>query len=268
MSVRLENVIDQVSPVQSRRGAERYEHEVRQSLISGQYGRTEVLLPKFADFAEEFMRTHAIIHNKPSEIKGKECALRNHLLPTFGQYRLNEIDGHMIDKFTAAQKALGLSPKSINNHLIILRTILGKAVDWNRLTKVPKIKKLPSIQIKIDFLAFDEASRLEVSAAHDPQWHSLIVVALHTGLRLGELLALQWDDCDLVVGKLTVCRSDWQGHIGTPKSGKERTIPLNQKALSALKRHRHLAGPWVWCQGNGQRFKNGDFKPVLKRVRM
>jgi integrase len=48
----------------------------------------------------------------------------------------------------------------------------------------------------------------------------MIIVALRTGLRLGELSALQWNDIDLVRGRMLVQRSVTRGVIGTPKSGK------------------------------------------------
>jgi integrase len=40
------------------------------------------------------------------------------------------------------------------------------------------------------------------------------IIAVNTGLRLGELIGLQWDDCDLVSGVMQVRRSDWEGHLG------------------------------------------------------
>lgn len=52
------------------------------------------------------------------------------------------------------------------------------------------------------FLDFDEAARLVAAAKPEPQWHAMIVVALETGLRVGELLAMQWRDLDLRRGML------------------------------------------------------------------
>lgn len=52
----------------------------------------------------------------------------------------------------------------------------------------------------------------------------MIVVALRTGLRLGELMALRWDDLDLVRSRMLVKRSVTRGVIGTPKSGKSVSV--------------------------------------------
>jgi integrase len=57
------------------------------------------------------------------------------------------------------------------------------------------------------FLAFDEAERLIRAAA--TEWRTFIEVALKTGLRVGELLALKWEDVDVVAGQLVVLRTLW-----------------------------------------------------------
>ena len=53
----------------------------------------------------------------------------------------------------------------------------------------------------------------------------MVVVALHTGLRLGELAALQWHCVDMVAGKLYVRRNLYRSHLGTPKFGRSREVP-------------------------------------------
>lgn len=66
----------------------------------------------------------------------------------------------------------------------------------------------------------------------------MIFTALRTGLRYGELSELRWDDVDLVAGKLMVRRSYHDGHVGPPKNGKQREIPLSEETVSFLKAHR------------------------------
>jgi hypothetical protein len=91
-------------------------------------------------------------------------------------------------------------------------------------------------------------------------------VALKTGLRQGELLALAWDDIDLVAGRLVVSRNLSRGEITTPKNGKTREIPLGDDVLAALKRHRHLRGDVVFCQEDGSMFTKGETKHPLWRA--
>lgn len=89
--------------------------------------------------------------------------------------------------------------------------------------------------------------------------------ALKTGLRLGELLALRWEDVDLVVGRLMVRRAVARGIIGTPKSGKSREIPLSSEALKALRGQRHMKGEPVFSDLDGKMLDKGECKWPLWR---
>ena len=74
-----------------------------------------------------------------------------------------------------------------------------------------------------------------MAAADEGEWRPMIAVAQKTGMRIGELRALRWDDVDLRKGLLVVRQNLVRGIIGTPKSGKGREIPLSSKALLALR---------------------------------
>ncbi|AKJ02504.1 Mobile element protein [Archangium gephyra] len=115
-----------------------------------------------------------------------------------------------------------------------------------------------------DFLTFEEAQRL-VSAV-EPEWIPLVLVRLKTGLRQGELMGPQWTDVDLQRGKLHVRRTLWRGVSGLPKGGRERTVDLPGSALEALRRHRHLRGPYVFCQEDGQPLTDGLMNGPLRRA--
>lgn len=114
------------------------------------------------------------------------------------------------------------------------------------------------------FLGFDEADRFIRAAPAG--WLVFIIVALKTGLRLGELLALKWEDLDLVVGQLVVRRTLWKGQEGPPKGGKNRIVPLSDEAMARLKSHRHLRGPYVFCDEAGGRLTHSMLKDVVPRT--
>src|SRR5438067_2202153 len=73
---------------------------------------------------------------------------------------------------------------------------------------------------------------------------ALIAVLLggDAGLRTGEMIALEWTDLDFRRSLLHMNRSEWEGHIGTPKGGRARTINMTSRLSAALKAHRHLKG--------------------------
>jgi integrase len=67
----------------------------------------------------------------------------------------------------------------------------------------------------------------------------MVIVGLRTGLRIGELIALRWEDVDLVAARLVVRRSLSGKKSDTPKNHRAREVPLSEAALRALKAHRH-----------------------------
>ncbi len=190
--------------------------------------------------------------------------LKLHLSPFFGSRKLAEIGPAEIEAFKAKKLAEGQSKRSINNHLTALRKVLSLAAEWNEIPKAPKVKgfKVKNEYITEEqFLTFDEAERIVRAAA--PEWRTFIVVALKTGLRVGELLALKWEDVDLVAGQLVVRRTLWQHQEGPPKGGRNRKVPLSDEAVTALKTHRHLRGPYVFCDDAGKRLSHSMVKDVV-----
>lgn len=253
------------APVQTKRDAERFEQELKRAILDGTYGRKEEQpVPTLAEFEKEFIANYAEANNKKSEVQTKKSAIKNHLVPAFGSLRLNEIGARAIESFKGAKLKEGKSAKSVNNYLTVLRKMLSVAQEWGLIPFVPKVKWLRVPPNKFDFLTFDEADRLV--AAADPEWRTMIIVALKTGLRQGELLALTWDDIDLVAGRLVVSRNLVRGELTTPKNGKTREIPLGDDVHAALKRHRHLRGEVVFCKEDGSMFTKGESKHPLWRA--
>src|SRR6266852_5416844 len=230
--------VRKASPVNTRRGAEQYEREIRASLLAGNYGKEIKEVPTLAQFAERFL-TYSETNNKPSAVFAKRGLLQNHLLPPFGTMTLDTIGPAEVEKYKADKLRAKYSPKSINNQL-----------------KVG--------QHGFEFLDFAEVDRF--LAAAPGEWTPLLIIALNTGLRVGELLALKWEDCDLFAGKLIVRRSLWNGVEGSPKGGRAREVPLNQVALWALKSLRHLRGHYVFCKDDGTRFSHSEVKNVVPRI--
>jgi len=279
------------SPVQTRRGAEQYERELRASLLNGTFGKEnngERCLT-LSQFAPRFL-TYSENNNKHSSVVTKRQILDDHLIPFFGNTPLDAIGPAEIEDFKAAmrnktsaararkeaptQAAIlkrkdvapkPLSLKTINNVLSALSKLLNLAEEQKVINQAPRVKlfgKLP--KPTFDFLRFEEAERL-IDAA-EPEWRALLLVALKTGLRQGELIGLQWSDLDLAQGRLNVRRTIWRGVTDLPKGGRERTVDLPASAVDALKAHRHLRGRYVFCQEDGQPLTEGKMKQPLRRA--
>ena len=264
--------IRKTSPVPTKRGAEAYEREVRNALLAGTYEKeapqppptpTITTIPTLAAFAEEYVRAWATPRNKQTTLQDKKSHLRKRLEPRFGELQLDQIGRREIDSFTADMLEEEVAPNTINNYLTTLGDMLTAAVEWEYLTKRPKIRKLKA-DTEFDFLDFAEADRLLDAA--DPPWHTMILVALRTGLRRGELIALRWEDVDVIGGKLIVRQSATRGIIDVPKSGHGREVALSHQALRALKAHRHLRGEFVFCREDGRMLNQDELPERLYAV--
>jgi integrase len=251
--------------LKTKEAAEKAEREhiirLEESIRNPQAPAKEV--PTFEKFAPEFL-TLCATQNKPSALEAKESILRVHLTPAFGPKPLDRIGFAEIQDYVAIKIKKGLSKKTVNNHLTVLRRLLVVAKKRGELKAVPEIEWLKAPKPDFDFLSFDEAERLVT--ATDPGWRCMVKVAVKTGLRQGELIALRWEDIDLVKGLLRVRRSATRGVVTVPKSGKGRDVALGDEAIAVLKAERHLRGPLVFCNQDGRMWKKNECKHPIWRA--
>ena len=149
-------------------------------------------------------------------------------------------------KLALAQQA----PKTVNNVV----TLLKKAVEWGELDKLPcTIKLLSNPKKAMGFHDVEEYERLlTVAQKRSPDAYLMVLLGGEAGLRLGEIVALEWGDVDLHARRLTVQRSDWCGHVTVPKGGRSRRLPMTRRLTSALKAARHLRSERVLCLPDGK----------------
>jgi integrase len=228
---------------------------------------TDVL---FRDVAVEWMRTYAQGNVRPGTLATYDNLLRCHLLPEFGQRHLSEITKRSVQAFVADWRAAGPgfqarlarareleaeraraegrpprpvrrgnSPKTISNGLGVLREMLAYAVEWSYLTVNPaaQIRRPKPERTEMRFLDADEVRRL--LAAAEPEWRTLILTLVTTGMRIGELLALRWGDVDWHKRRVWVRRSvDRAGRFSEPKTRTSvRAIAAPPSLIASLREH-------------------------------
>jgi len=187
-----------------------------------------------------------------------------HLLPAFGELRLDEIGPREIEVYKA-EKDGHCGASTINQHLSVLLRVLSIAHEWGLIEPPCRVRKLKITQEKVRFLGFGEAKRLIEHA--DDYWRAMIVVAAKAGLRIGELCALRWEDVDFDAGVLTVQRSAWRGIVGTTKSGKSRTIPMCKTMVRSLRDHRQLSsGELIFSRRSGAILTQDSCRRPLDRA--
>ena len=146
--------------------------------------------------------------------------------------------------------------------------LLKKAVEWEAIERMPwAIRLLPVPRASTSFYDFDEYERLVTAArATDTRAYLLVLLGGEAGLRLGEMVALEWTDIDLEKRQLCVGRSSWKGQVAAPKGGRLRYVPLTSRLATALRDHRHPRGPRVLYQDDGQPLTEKSVQTLVLRA--
>lgn len=241
---------------------------------------------------------HWVLANRKAG-KSTMARLKSNFIFAFGDKKLNEITPWLIEKWRSS-KVKELKKSSINREITALKAALSKAVEWNLIDKHPlaglkpyKVDSTPNVR----FLDKDEETRLRqaldarekrIKTERDNAnlWRKernykllpdlkeisfadhlkpLVLLALNTGARRGELFNLTWQDIDFKLKIMTI-KGD-----GT-KSGKTLHIPLNQEALNVLWQwHKQFNGnELIFPSKDGQKLNNVNtaWRAILKDAKI
>jgi integrase len=194
----------------------------------------------FGDAAEEYLRYLADDRErKPSTVRDARSVIRNHLLPPFGERRLEDITEHEVERWA---RGLGadrpLSNATKRKVIVIFHGVMARACRVYRLpvNPVARIEK-PGLAAPgaIDVFPPEEVHAI-VRAAASEQDAAIFLTAAFTGLRQGELVALRWRDVDFAGSYIRVTASYTNGELSTPKSGTVRSVPMAPEVAEALAR--------------------------------
>jgi integrase len=171
--------------------------------------------------------------------------LDNHIIPHLGHIQLKKLTTDQVQAFCSKMSTEGLKSGTVRLLHTILYAALQDAMRWKRVAvNVCEAVKLPRyIQREVHPLDQEQARRL-LQAAQGSRLDCILTLALTTGMRLGEILALRWIDIDLEERVLHVRHTvDYiQGHgwvESEPKTANSRrSILLPQVTVDALREHR------------------------------
>jgi len=187
----------------------------------------------------------------PKTIERYEEIVRKHLIPALGSHSLTKLRALHIEAYYAkaleagrCDKRGGLSAQTVLHHHRVLRKALQKVVKWQILSRNPATDVDPPRPKyrEMQTLESDHTAQLLAAARHTPLY-SAIILAVTTGMRRGEILALRWKDIDWQHRTLSVRQSLEQTRKGglrfkEPKTGRGRLIALPPLTVTALKQHR------------------------------
>lgn len=210
--------------------AERIERERRRQLELGTVGLKEHKAPQMFSVVSKKWLEASKMHWSASNYRIESTNL-GHLTPHFGRQLLSDISGEDIGQYQAARKVEGASPRTVNMEVGTLRAILRKHRVWANIQ--PDVRMLKTRGEIGRALSADEQHRL-LTACKKVRSRSLypaVQLALHTGLRNGELRLLRWHQIDFLERQLIVGKSKTAG-------GEGRIIPLSEMAFKTLQEWR------------------------------
>src|SRR5215217_3534917 len=173
-----------------------------------------------------------------------EGIVNNHLKPALGHRKLKDLTRMEVRRLYN-EKSRTLSVRSVDYIHATLQMCLSQAVRDDLIPRNVAVGERPrNSRNRREVKALSPAQvKALLMASHGTRNESLYIVAVHTGLRQGELLGLKWTDIDLEASKLSVRRSlkVTEGGLafGPPKNkASRRSVPLNQTVVAALRAHR------------------------------
>jgi len=173
--------------------------------------------------------------------------VRDHLKPTLGRIPLARLQPQQV-QLLYAQLLADHAPKTVRNVHVTLHRALAQAQRWRLVpTNVADLVDPPRLSRPEMKALSPEQARQVLDTARGDDLEALWTVALTTGLRQGELLALRWPDVDLDRGSLRVVASlirivGQEPQLAEPKSRRSRRrVELSAAAVDALRRHRASA---------------------------
>jgi len=226
------------------------------------------------EWAAQWLQTYKKDKVSYKSYKNYELYINKHIIPHIGSLRLEDVRQAHIESLY--QKEAGLSASALNYVKITLNGIFGSALENRYCTTNPAAKVKPPHKAKKTpqaFTAGEVGVILDYAPSHNYGYY--VTALLYTGLRMGELLALQWGDVDFDNLTITVRRSLYEienldevttlppdknkkvKHIkkwdikDSTKTERDRVVVLTQKGAEALKQIPHKSLFIISGEGTG-----------------
>ena len=258
-------------------------HEARQVLAQRMWERRQgkfrltrqpITMTEFAAKWDEdyLVLRHQLGRLKESTLVGYRVNLRLHIVPFFRATRLSDIALPHVREFMKALLAKGLKPKTVGNVMVILKEMFKHAVQWGYVDANPAqyAERPRGEDQEMQILTPAEIHRLLRHT--DDRVGTLLLCAVMTGMRRGELLGLRWEDVDFEGNRIDVRRALWRGKFVTPKSKRSRrSIDMTRTVKEALARlPSRFRGELVFCAESGapidpENFTKRDWARALRR---
>lgn len=225
---------------------------------------------------------------KAATLASYSSMVRLHILPAFGATKVRHLQRGRIKAWLVQEITAGYARETVRIMHATLRIILNAAIDDGIIVANPADKlarqlklSLPPSRRQEEIKAMTRAQLalfLATAARLQPRLYPLFLTLARTGMRIGEALALQWDDVDFPDHEIRVARGFSKGRLETPKSGVARTVDLSHQLARTLRRlqverkaetlRRGWSGlpAWVFCTQEATPYDLSFVQRVFKRI--
>jgi site-specific recombinase XerD len=247
-----------------RKLAKAIEAKVRTEIVEGSYFEKLVGRNKsFRDMMDKFIKEYA--PKVSSNMQRSYTTSLKHLNPFFGESNLLSISPKMVSRYKVLRNDEGAAPASVNRELSMLSKAFNLAVrewEWLRDNPASRVPKDRENNERDRWLTKGEEKKI---LDNSPGWiREIIVFNLNTGLRIQELLSLEWSRVNLL--RKTII-------IQETKNGNPKTLPLNKIALDVLNQRskvKSIKNDFVFFNSNGKKINphvlRTSFYTVLEKV--
>lgn len=259
------------SPENTRGGALAYEAVLRGKLARGESiereeEKTQSQETVFEQFAQRWFDEYVMPNSKPSTQYSRRGILFRSLTPFFGKMLIGQITVSDVEKYKVHALKKGLANRTVNEHLIVFNHCVKTGYEWLALDGIPpKITWLKCPPPTTDYLSFNESELLLLNS--EGVTREMILTALKTGMRLGEIIGLQWSSIDWYNRLINVRHSvsHYSKELGSPKSNRERHVDMTTDLYTMLLKRKRDTG-YVFVDTVGKRFDHYRLERILSNV--
>jgi len=242
----------------SKKLAQQVLKDVQVKIAKGEYlGVYDEKKVTFEEMAEQYL-SYSKTNKAPSSYERDRYSVKQLLSAFEGKY-IFEITPSMIESYKA-ERLKKVTPATINRELSCLKHMYTVAMDWGYLQDSPAkpVKKLKEPPGRLRYLSPEEASALiEACPEHI---RPIVITALNTGMRRGEILGLRWSLIDLENRKI---------RLTDTKNNESRIVPINETLHELLTDLAEEANSdYVFANGNGMPRKDirGGFRSAMEKA--
>jgi integrase len=243
----------------SKRVAELAEKKIKLKIAKGQFlGIDEPAMITINELSKEYL-TYSKANKTADSYRRDQTSIDN-LLNAFQGRLISKISAHDLELYKNMRRSQ-VEPATVNRELSCIKHMFRKAVDWeylkdNPLKCVRRFKEPPG---RVRYLTMDEIDKLLKACAKHLK--PIVIFALNTGMRKGEILRLRWSDIDMINRMIKITVS---------KNNELRYMPINDTLYSLLKKlqngRKNDGNVFVWKNGKPILRINNGFYNAMERA--